>query len=138
MGTLPSGLADIVADEEDLARFLTSSSQFNAVTVKPSALLPSLSERETSVFRHGAEPRAALWEIGREHAARGRNLHGVAVFQAQHVRAASLEVAPSEPPPRHASIVGWPWRSDDPELRKAQHKELALAIAQHAKVLLPQ
>jgi hypothetical protein len=138
MGTLPSGLADLVADEESLARFLTSSSQFNAVTVKPSALLPSPTDRETSVFRHGVEPRAALWAIGLEHAAGGRKLHGVAVFQAQHVRAASLEVASSEPPPRHASIVGWPWRSDDPELQKAQHKELALVIAQHAEVLLPQ
>ena len=35
MATLPSGLPDHVADGEDLARFLTSSSHFNAVMVKP-------------------------------------------------------------------------------------------------------
>lgn len=137
MGTLPSGLADLVADEEDLARFLTSSSQSNASGLKHSALLPSPAERETSVFRHGTEPRAQLWQLGADHVAGGRNLHGVAVFQARHVRAARLEVEASEPPPRHASIVGWPWPEDDPDLRRAKHKELALQIAQHATVLRP-
>jgi len=59
---LASGLPDIVADDEDLARFLTSSSQFNIRMAKPAAFLPSASDRETSVFRHGAEP---LRELGR-------------------------------------------------------------------------
>lgn len=137
MGTLPSGLADFVADDEDLARFLTSSSQFNSKTLKSSALLPSPKDHETSVFRHGAEPREVLWEIGHEHAVGVRNLHAVALFKARHVRAALLDVAASEPPPRHASIQGWPRRTDDPDLQKAQHKELALLIAQHATVLRP-
>jgi hypothetical protein len=136
MGTLPSGLADLVTDEEDLARFLTSSSQFKSLVVKPSALLPSPKDRETSVFRHGAEPRESLWRLGREHAARDRNLHGVAIFKARHVRAVELEVTATEPPPRHASIVGWPW-TDDPDLQKAAQKELAARIAQQAELLRP-
>jgi hypothetical protein len=57
---LASGLPEIVADDEDLARFLTSSNHFNVRMVKPAAFLPS-SDDETSVFRHGAEPRADLW-----------------------------------------------------------------------------
>jgi hypothetical protein len=59
---LVSGLPDIVADDEDLARFLTSSSQFNARMVKPAAFLPAR-DGEASVFRHGADPRDALWAI---------------------------------------------------------------------------
>jgi len=136
MGTLPSGLADFVTDEEDLARFLTSSSQFNALMVKPSALLPSPKGHETSVFRHGGEPRESLWRLGREHAAGGRNLLGVAIFKARHVRGADLEVVATEPPARHASIVGWPW-TDDPDLQKAAQKERAARIAQQAAVLRP-
>ncbi len=40
MATLPSGLSDIVADEEDLARFLTQSSQFSSTMAKAAAFLP--------------------------------------------------------------------------------------------------
>lgn len=66
---LASGLPEIVADDEDLARFLTSSSQFNTQMAKPAAFLPSTSDRETSVFRHGREPRETLWAIGDKHVA---------------------------------------------------------------------
>ena len=38
---LPSGLPEHVDDEEEVARFLTQSSQFNATMVKPAALLPN-------------------------------------------------------------------------------------------------
>jgi len=98
MATLPSGLEEIIADDEDLARYLTSSSQFNAIMVKPAAFLPNPKDRETSVFRHGSEPLDRLWAIGVEHAAGGRNLHGAAICKARHVRAAQLEVIAGEPP----------------------------------------
>src|SRR6266704_3307857 len=39
---LPSGLAEVVADEEDLARFLTQSSHFNTEIVKPAAVRAAL------------------------------------------------------------------------------------------------
>jgi hypothetical protein len=93
MATLPSGLEEIIADDEDLARYLTPSSQFNAVMAKPAAFLPNPKDRETSVFRHGSEPRDRLWAIGVKHAAGGRNLHGAAICKARHVRAAQLYVA---------------------------------------------
>lgn len=133
---LPSGLADLVSDDEDLARFLTSSGQSTSQIVKPSALLPSPKDRETSVFRHGREPRESLWELWRAQVAGERSLHGVAIFKARHVRAADLDVAATEPPPRHASITGWPWLAD-PDLQKAQQKERALLIAQQAELLRP-
>lgn len=133
---LPSGLAELVDDEEeDLARFLTSSSQFNAVMVKPSAFLPSPKDGNTSVFRHGSKPRESLWRIAIEHVGAVRTLHGAAIVKATHVRSALLEVVAQEPPPRHANIVGWPWPMPDPELGKAERKERALVIAQHAELV---
>ena len=131
---LPSGLAEIVDNDEDLTRFLTSSSLFNAAGVKPAAFMPNPQNRETSVFRYGSEPRERLWRIGSEHLTAGRTLHAAAIFKARHVRSSQLDVVPQEPPPCHANIVGWPWPQTDPELSKSQQKELASLIAQQAEV----
>ncbi len=136
MASLASGLADVVGDEEDLARFLTSSSQYKTDIAKPAAFLPNPLDRETSVFRHGAQPVAALWQLGREHALGERTLHGAAIVEARRVREVELDVLASEPPPRHAAIVRWPWLADDPELQRAQQKELAARLCQHAELLL--
>lgn len=135
MEILPSGLAEIVADDEDLARFLTSSGQFNSTMVKHTAFLPNPKDHATSVFRHGAAPVDSLWRIGLEHAAVGRTLHGAAICKAQHVRSALLEVQANEPPQRHADIVGWPVQPANPEMEKAQQKELAMNIAQYAQLV---
>lgn len=135
MATLPSGLEEIIGDDENLARYLTSSSQFNALMVKPAAFLPSPKDQETSVFRHGSEPRDNLWTIGDEYAAGGRNLHGAAICKARHVRDAQLDVMAEEPPPRHAAIRGWPFSEADPELQKAKQKELATLIASKAEMV---
>jgi hypothetical protein len=124
---LPSGLPDAVGDDEDLAKFLTSSSQFNAATVKPSAFMPSTRTGETSVFRHGEVPREILWQIADENVGCNRTIYGAAVVKAKHIRAALLQVNSSEPPPRHANITGWPWSSADPEFGKAEQKARALA-----------
>src|SRR6266852_6102408 len=97
-GMLASGLPDSVADDEDLARFLTSSSQFNVQMAKPAAFLPSPTDRETSVFRHGSEPPEALWAIGDEYAAGNRTLHGAAIVKARDVKAAQRDVIADEPP----------------------------------------
>jgi hypothetical protein len=132
---LPSGLPDLVADGEDLARFLTSSSQFNALMVKPAAFLPNPHDLETSVFRHGSEPREDLWQIAVEYVIGERTLHGAAIFTASHVRAAALDVVSSEPPPRHAGIVGWPSSETDPAMAKAEQKERAALIAQYAELM---
>jgi hypothetical protein len=124
---LPSGLPEHVDDQEELARFLTQSSQFNAKMVKPTALLPNPKDGETSVSRHGPEPGDELWKLGLA-AAGERPLYGAAIFEARVVRAAQLEVLADEPPPRHAVIQGWPRVDNDPELQKARQKELAAII----------
>lgn len=130
---LPSGLPEYVDDNEDLARFLTQSNQFNIniMMVKPAALLPNPKDRETSISRHGLEPLARLWEIGLA-AAGDRKLYGAVIFNARVVRNAQLEVTADEPPPRHAVIKGWPWIESNPELQKAKQKELAALIASAA------
>jgi len=137
MASLPSGLPELIGQEEDLARFLTQSRQFNVTLVKPAALLPSPTDKETSVSRHGREPAERLWEPGAA-AAGERTLYGAAILTAAAV-VPPLVVEADEPPPRHAAIRGWPWIPDDPDLQKAQQKELAalLASAAGAPVLRP-
>jgi hypothetical protein len=135
MAALPSGLPESVGDDEDLARFLFSSSQFTSVMAKPGVFLPNPKDRETSVFRQGRERREELWRMGREHGPSERTLYGAAVLSARSVRAALLGVIASEPPAKHAAIVGWAWL-DDPDLQKAQQKERALLLAQAAELLL--
>ena len=129
---LASGLADTVDSEEDLARFLTSSGQFNAAGAKPAAFLPNAKNGETSVFRHGSEPRASLWQIANDYVSAARTVHGAALFKAKHVRSALLDVVAQEPPPRHANIVNWPTSQADPDMAKAEQKVRAALIAQHA------
>lgn len=133
MEILPSGLPKHVDDEEDLARFLTSSSQFKGLTVKHSAFLPNPKDGKKSVFRHGSEPVESLRQIGMEQLGSVVSMHGAAICKTKHVRAAQLEVVAEEPPPRHADIVGWPWNADDPEMGKGERKERAMLIAQHAE-----
>lgn len=132
---LASGLPELVADDEGLARFLTSSSQFTTQGVKPSAFLPSPRDRETSVFRHGSEPRATLWAIGDEHVARTRPIHGAAIVKAADLRSTQLDVLAKEPPPRHAAIRNWPWLDDDPDRQKARQKEQAALVASRAALV---
>lgn len=130
--SLSSGLPERVSDDEDLARFLTSSGHYNATVVKPSAFMPNPRNGETSVFRHGAEPMEALKSIAQTEVGAERRIHGAAIVKASVVREASLEVRAKEPPPRHADLVGWKWSIEDPEFGKAEQKELAAVIAQKA------
>jgi hypothetical protein len=140
---LPSGLPEAVADEEVLARFLTTGSHYSSEKrlVKASAFMPEEIHRETSVFRHPGLPVAELRQLGANVIPPGseRRLHGAAFLKAASVRRAQLDVVALEPPARHAAIRGWPWSEPDPRLRKGLHKELAndLASAAGSPVLFP-
>jgi hypothetical protein len=134
MTTLPSGLSEIIANEEDLARFITQSNHFSALMAKPAAFLPSKS-RETSISRHSGDPKEELWALGMV-AAGERKLYGAAIVKANIIRASQLEVYAAEPPPRHAVIKGWPWDETDPDLQKAKQKEIAMVISSQAVLLL--
>lgn len=129
---LPSGLPESIADEEDLARVLRSSGHYSSTCVKPAAFLPA-KDGMTSVIRHGADPVGALWRAAE--AVLGDAIrHGAAICKAAVIRAEGLDVLAHEPPPRHANIVGWPTNAD-PELQKAQQKEIALAIASQSTLV---
>jgi len=132
---LPSGLPELIGADEDLARFLTQSSQFTKVMVKPAAFLPS-SSGETSVSRAGPEIFGAA--VGDRACGRGQT----DPIRSRHLKAAAvtapLRVDADEPPPCHAALRGWPVQATDPQLQKAQRKRLAefLAIAAGAPVFI--
>ena len=134
MGTLLSGLPEHVGDDEDVARFLTQSKQFNTSRVKPSAFLPSSKHRNTSIFRMGGDP-AHLVDTWNQNNPDDRPLRGAAICKAKHVGAAGLDVVASEPRPTHANVEGWPWLESDEELQKAQQLERAIQIAAEATVV---
>lgn len=136
MVSIRSDPPESIADSEHLARFLTSSSQYNTKGVKPSAFLPNPDDQSTSVFRHGGEPESELWQIGVEDAVGTRTLYGAAIIVAEVVRSEKLTVTADEPPPRHAVICNWPVDQSDPDLQKARQKEIALVIASRARLLL--
>lgn len=128
-----SGLAESIADEEVLARFLLSDRYFKRSKVLAAAFLPQPASRETSVSRHDREPIDRLWEIGRVVAATsGRNLKGAAFVTAAQVRAVKLTVFPDEPPPRHAAIRNWPWFEGDEDGTRSAHLEIATKLAEAA------
>ena len=135
MKVLSSGLPERVDDNENLVRFLTSRSQLKSFMAKPSAFLPNPKDGETSIFRHDANSQEALWQIGIERIGTERPLYGAAIFKAKIVRQLELEVTSQEPPPRHANITKWAWLKDDPEFGKAECKERAALIVQHATLL---
>ena len=144
MAMLPSGLPEQVADDEDLSRFLTQSSHYrrnpgDSYMAKPAAFLPNPKTRNSSVFRIGNETER-LRQIFEDTQKGDRTLKGLAFFKAADVRAANLEVIPEEKPPElppaHANIEGWPWLDHDPELQKAQQKDLANLIASKADALV--
>ena len=129
---LASGLPEHVADEEPLARFLTSDSQFNQRMAKPAAFMPGPMDGNTSVFRQSPELVQALWDTADRELGNVRHVRAAALLTAADVRQAGLEVIASEPPPRHADITRWPEVANDAEATKAQCKELALVLVQVA------
>lgn len=137
MDVLPSGLPKLIADEEDLARFLVSSGQYNSSGARHTAFLPNPKDHETSVSRHGAQPKERLWALAADLTTRERSVHGAALVKAGHVRKAKLDAIADEPPDRHAAIRGWPWDWADPDLQRARHKEMALVIASESLLVWP-
>lgn len=133
MKELESGLPKDIKGEETLARFVMSSSHYNAHGIKYTAYLPNPRNGETSVFRYAEKWAESLRAIG-ESAARNRGLqlHGTSLVLAQVVFDAMLRLVAVEPPPRHANIVGWPVLANDPARQKAAQKERAMLIAQAA------
>lgn len=132
---LPSGLLEHVADEEPLARFLTSDSQFNRTMAKGSAFMPGPLDAKTSVFRQDTLALPALWQLGDLEIGPERRVRAAAMLTAAQVRRAMLDVQSHEPPAKHANIVGWPTEGGSPDANRARRKELALLLAQAATLV---
>lgn len=132
---LQSGLEDVIGDEESLARLLTQSGHFNTAGVRHTVFLPHKTDRETSVYRHSGNPSDELWAIATANS-NGRKFYGAGIFKAKVARAQLLEVVADEPPDRHAVLRDWPFNDTDPEMEKGRHKEIAMALARDADLLL--
>jgi len=133
-GLLPSGLPELVGDDESLARVLTQTGHYSSTTVKASAFVPA-PDGTKSVARHSGEPLDELWQLAQEYLGPDARIHGAAICVTKDVRALALDVRAAEPPRRHANIVGWPIESDA-ELQKSRWKELALVIASNSRLIL--
>lgn len=116
---------------EPITRYIFSSSHFSAQNnrVKHNAFMPS--SGEVSVFRTDTLPEPEIWAIGQGISTqRGQQLHARGDLLTSDVLSLSLTVEPSEPPPRHANITGWPHEKDLIKLR-------AMELAEKATLRLP-
>lgn len=82
--------------------------------------------KETSVYRINNLSALSIWQIGQGVGKKSnRTLKGRADFLTLDVLNISLDVLESEPPPKHANIIGWP--------DKADSKQLAMELAKSSQ-----
>jgi len=133
---LPSGLPEVISNGEPIARFLTSSSHYNAGGVKDRAFIPNPKDGKTSVRRQSAEPVEMLKDSATSFIGETRKVHGAGLLTAEDIRNVQLDLESEEPPPFHANIINWPWVGNDQELLKAERKKIAKVLASKAKKIL--
>ena len=126
-------LPSIVNPTESLGRYLTQKNHFSRWdnAVRTLAFMPPPNLR-LSVFRIDGLKLDEVWEIGQKEVIdvlpQPKTLYGMADIKASKVREFDLEIEPSNTPPRHADICGWP--------EKAKHKSIAQQLAAEAKLIL--
>lgn len=118
-------------DDEVLSRFLTSSNQFAAssLRVKPSAFMPPPDKKLSCFVTTGLEPNE-IWEIA-DRAITGRPVYGSADIGTREIHDEGLVVERDDVPPRHVNILGWPAEKD-------AQKEIAQALAAAATLRVRQ
>ncbi len=127
-------LPSIVNPSESLGRYLTQKNHFfhRDKAVRSLAFMPPPDLR-LSVFRIDGLKLDGVWTIGQKEVINNmpepRTLYGMADIKASKVRASDLEIEPSNTPPRHADICGWPEE-------KEKRKIIALELAAEAKLVL--
>jgi hypothetical protein len=118
-----------IALDDNLSRFVLSSSQFASTTgrVRASLFLPA-PDGTTSVFVTTGLNGVAVCQIGRDEVAtpHGKTLHGRADLGVSVIENARLVVQSDEPPDRHAIITRWPAEKD-------ACKDLAQQIAERSR-----
>ena len=126
-------LPSIVNPTESLGRYLTQKNHFSRWdnAVRTLAFMPPPNLR-LSVFRIDGLKLEEVWIIGQREVIdvlpQPKTLYGMADIKASKVREFDLEIEPSNTPPRHADICGWP--------EKAKHKSVAQQLAAEAKLIL--
>jgi len=131
--SLMNTLAEIVSDDECLARFLLNKKYIRKGKMKPhhAAFVP-YSRVELSVSRIDGIEENEIWKLGErvvEMRSDNVRLFGRAELQAFRYRQKEyLDVIKDEPPPRHAIVKGWP------DI-KAKQKMIALELAEDARLI---
>ncbi len=123
----------IVNPNESLARFINHKKGYFSTdnnSVKALTFMPL--DLRLSVFRIDGLKLEEVWTIGQREVINvlpePKTLYGMADIKASKVREFDLEIEPSNTPPRHADICGWP--------EKAKHKSVAQQLAAEAKLIL--
>lgn len=127
-------LPSIVNPNESLARYLTQKKGYfstDRISVLPGAFMPPPNLR-LSVFRIDGLKLDEVWEIGQKEVIdvlpQPKTLYGMADIKASKILELELRVEPSNTPPRHADICGWP--------EKAKHKSVAQQLAAEANLII--
>ena len=122
-------MVEPVTPSEVLSRFImqTNWCSLSDNRVKYAAFMPNPKNGETSVFRISGISDREIWEIGHREVElrRDKPVLGRADVGSSFVVTKGLNVVPSEPPVRHANIVGWPEE-------KSEQRLIALELAAEA------
>ncbi len=113
-------MVEPVTSSEVLSRFIMQTNWFSLSNnrVKYAAFMPNPKNGQTSVFRISGISDREVWEIGHREVGlkRDKPILGRADIAASCVLTKGLDVVPSEPPVRHANIVGWPEEKSEQRL----------------------
>jgi hypothetical protein len=122
-------MVEPLAPSEILSRFVMQTNWYRPSDncVRYAAFMPNPKNGETSVFRISGISDRDIWEIGDREVGlkRDKPVLGRADIGVSFVFTKGLNVVPSEPPVRHANIVGWPEE-------KSEQTLIALELAARA------
>lgn len=126
MPLIPSN-SEVVARYIFFSKYIRSSNN----TVKWSAFMPSEKDNETSVFRISGLSDQEIWKMANEEVVPNQTntLKGRADIPSSDVMT-NLILSFSEPPYRHAAIIGW---STD----KSKNMSLAMELEEKASQFIP-
>jgi len=113
-------MVEPITPSEVLSRFIMQTNWYRLSDnrVRYAAFMPNPKNGETSVYRISGISDREVWEIGDREVGlrRDKPILGRADIGASFVISKGLNVVPSEPPIRHANIIGWPEQKSEQRL----------------------
>ena len=113
-------MVEPITPSEVLSRFIMQTDWYRLSDncVRYAAFIPNPKNGETSVYRISGISDREVWEIGDREVGlkRDKPILGRADIGAFFVITKGLNVVPSEPPIRHANIIGWPEQKSEQRL----------------------